>query len=148
VKFATNVYLHFAFSYFTRNTDNLIVGGDTVRGVRLYKELTTCSFSQSRSCSPRFAVVVATLSRLSRCVSNTALLLAALPVLAFRGMGLESTSRSLAGISFGSFWSGWEEAGRIFVLFGPGVGIMLLYNTRLDSPLERSARPMVPLGRD
>ena len=24
---------------------------------------------------------------------------------------------------------GWEEAGRIFVLFGPGIGIMLLYNT-------------------
>ena len=24
---------------------------------------------------------------------------------------------------------GWEEAGRIFALFGPGIGVMLLYNT-------------------
>jgi PST family polysaccharide transporter len=24
---------------------------------------------------------------------------------------------------------GWEEAGRIFTLFGPGIGVMLLYNT-------------------
>jgi PST family polysaccharide transporter len=27
------------------------------------------------------------------------------------------------------FGPGWDEAGRIFALFGPGIGIMLLYNT-------------------
>jgi PST family polysaccharide transporter len=27
------------------------------------------------------------------------------------------------------FGPGWEEAGRIFALFGPGIGVMLLYNT-------------------
>jgi len=55
VKFATNVYLHFAFSYFTRNTDNPLSAGDTVRGRSgCTRELTTCSFSQSRSCRPDF----------------------------------------------------------------------------------------------
>ena len=24
---------------------------------------------------------------------------------------------------------GWEESGRIFTFFGPGIGVMLLYNT-------------------
>jgi PST family polysaccharide transporter len=27
------------------------------------------------------------------------------------------------------FGPGWEQAGRIFALFGPGIGVMLLYNT-------------------
>ena len=51
-------------------------------------------------------------------------------VLALVGMGI-GADFALVGediIRF-LFGPGWEEAGRIFALFGPGIGVMLLYNT-------------------
>jgi len=68
VKFATNVYLHFAFSYFTRNTDNLIVGWRYSAGALglLQESLRPVRSPESQLLAPISAVVVATLSRLSR----------------------------------------------------------------------------------
>jgi PST family polysaccharide transporter len=133
VKFATNVYLHFAFSYFTRNTDNLIVGWRYSAGaLGLYKRAYDLFvLPESQLLAPISAVVVATLSRLSRERKQyQRYFLAGTSVLAFVGMGI-GIDFTLVGKDLIRFLlgPGWEEAGRIFVLFGPGVGIMLLYNT-------------------
>jgi O-antigen/teichoic acid export membrane protein len=42
------------------------------------------------------------------------------------GADLALVGKDVIRILFGN---GWEEAGRIFALFGPGIGVMLLYNT-------------------
>jgi len=56
--------------------------------------------------------------------------LSALSTLAFVGMGLGAgltlIGRDLIRVLLGP---GWEESGRIFTVFGPGIGIMLLYGT-------------------
>ena len=54
----------------------------------------------------------------------------ALSTLAFVGMGL-GAALTLVGrdVILLLLGPGWEESGRIFTLFGPGIGIMLLYGT-------------------
>jgi O-antigen/teichoic acid export membrane protein len=133
VKFATNVYLHFAFSYFTRNTDNLIVGWRySARALGLYKRAYDLFvLPESQLLAPISAVVVATLSRLNRERDQyQRYFLGGISVLAFVGMAI-GVDFTLVGNDLIRFLlgPGWEEAGRIFVLFGPGIGIMLLYNT-------------------
>ena len=133
VKFAMNVYSHFAFSYLTRNTDNLLVGWRFgARALGFYKKAYDLFvLPETQLLSPLSAVVVSTLSRLSQ---DRGLFqryfLRTISVLALVGMGV--------GVDFvlvGSdiirflFGPGWEQAGRIFALFGPGIGVMLLYNT-------------------
>jgi PST family polysaccharide transporter len=133
VKFAMNVYSHFAFNYFTGNTDNLLVGWKYgARSLGLYKkafDLFTLPVCQL--VSPIGAVVIATLSRFkSDRVNYERYFLTGMSVLAFIGMGIGADStligRDLIRLLLGP---GWEEAGRIFAFFGPGIGIMLLYNT-------------------
>jgi len=132
-KFAMNVYSHFAFSYLTRNTDNLLVGwrfGD--RALGFYKRAYDLFvLPETQLLSPLSAVVVSTLSRVSRDREQfQRYFLRAISVLALVGMGI-GTDLALVGpdiIRF-LFGPGWEEAGRIFALFGPGIGVMLLYNT-------------------
>jgi O-antigen/teichoic acid export membrane protein len=133
VKFATNVYLHFAFNYLTRNTDNLIVGWRYgARALGLYKRAYDLFMvPESQLLAPISAVVVATLSRLNRDREQyQRYFLSGISVLAFVGMGI-GIDFTLIGMDLLRFLlgPGWEEAGRIFVLFGPGIGIMLLYNT-------------------
>ena len=56
--------------------------------------------------------------------------LRAIAVLALVGMGI-GADFALVGKDLIRFLlgPGWDEAGRIFALFGPGIGVMLLYNT-------------------
>jgi O-antigen/teichoic acid export membrane protein len=133
VKFAANVYLHFAVNYLTRNTDNLLVGSRYgARALGFYKRAYDLFvLPQSQLLAPISAVVVATLSRLNgNREQYLRYFLSGISVLAFVGMGI-GVDFTLVGMDLIRFLlgPGWEEAGRIFVLFGPGIGIMLLYNT-------------------
>jgi O-antigen/teichoic acid export membrane protein len=133
LKFALNVYSHFAFSYLTRNTDNLLVGwrfGD--RALGFYKRAYDLFvLPETQLLAPMSAVVVSTLSRVNRDREQfQRYFLRAISVLALVGMGI-GADFALVGKDLIRFLlgPGWEEAGRIFALFGPGIGVMLLYNT-------------------
>ncbi len=133
LKYALNVYSHFAFSYFTRNTDNLLVGwryGAQVLGFykRAYDLFVVAA---TQLLSPISAVAVSTLSRVNRDRGEFQhFFLRAVSVIALLGMGI-GADFALIGKDFIRvlLGPGWEEAGRIFTLFGPGIGVMLLYNT-------------------
>lgn len=133
VKFAMSVYSHFAFNYFTRNTDNLLVGwryGARVLG--FYKKAYDLFvLAATQLLTPITAVAVSTLSRVrSDREQYQRYFLRAISVLALLGMGIGADfaliGRDFIRVLLGP---GWEEAGRIFALFGPGIGVMLLYNT-------------------
>jgi O-antigen/teichoic acid export membrane protein len=133
VKFALNVYSHFAFSYFSGNTDNLLVGWRFgAQSLGFYKKAFDLFYLPANQLlSPMSAVVIASLSRSNRDrVQYQRYFLAGISFLAFVGMGIGAdftlVGRDLIRIVLGP---GWEEAGRIFLFFGPGIGIMLLYNT-------------------
>ncbi len=133
VKFAMNVYSHFAFWYFSRNTDNLLVGwrfGDQALG--FYKKAYDLFvLPQTQLMSPMNAVVVSTLSRVNQDRDQfQRYFLRAVSVLALLGMGI-GADFALEGGDIIRFLlgPGWEESGRIFTLFGPGIGVMLVYYT-------------------
>lgn len=133
VKFASNVYAHFAFSYSTRNTDNLLVGWRYgARSLGFYKKAYDLFvLPESQLLSPLSGVVVSTLSRLTGDREQfRRYFLRAVSVLALVGMGVGADfvliGKDLMRFILGP---GWGEAGRIFTLFGPGIGVMLLYNT-------------------
>src|SRR5208283_432400 len=131
--FAINVYSHYAFNYLTSNADNLLVGwrfGD--RALGFYKRAYDLFvLPQTQLLAPLSGVVVSTLSRINRDREQfQRYFLRTISVLALVGMGV-GADFALVGkdiIRF-LFGPGWEEAGRIFALFGPGIGVMLLYNT-------------------
>ncbi len=132
-KFAMNVYSHFAFSYLTRNTDNLLVGwrfGASALG--FYKRAYDLFvMPETQLLAPLSAVVVSTLSRVNRDrVQFQHYFLRTIAVLALVGMGIGADFALIGEDLFRFlFGPGWEQAGRIFALFGPGIGVMLLYNT-------------------
>jgi O-antigen/teichoic acid export membrane protein len=133
LKFAANVYLHFAFSYVTHNTDNLIVGWRFgARALGFYKRAYDLFvLPQTQLLSPLSAVVVSTLSRINRDREQfQRYFLRTISVLALLGMGI-GADFALVGTDLFRFLfgPGWEEAGRIFALFGPGIGVMMLYST-------------------
>lgn len=133
LKFAMNVYAHYAFSYSTHNTDNLLVGwrfgAQTLGFYKKAYDLFVLPATQLLS--PIGAVAVSTLSRVNADREQfERYFLRAISFLAFLGMGIgvdfSLVGRDLIRFLFGS---GWEEAGRIFALFGPGIGITMLYST-------------------
>ncbi len=133
LKFAMNVYSHFAFTYLTRNTDNFLVGWRFgARALGFYKKAYDLFvLPETQLSAPLCAVVVSTLSRVNRDREQfQRYFLRAISVLALVGMGIGAdfalVGKDLFRFLFGP---GWEEAGRIFALFGPGIGVMLLYNT-------------------
>jgi len=133
LKFAMSVYSHFAFSYSTRNTDNLLVGWRFgARSLGFYKKAYDLFvLPETQLLAPMSAVVVSTLSRVSGNREQfQRYFLRAIAVLALVGMGI-GADFALVGKDLIRFLlgPGWEEAGRIFALFGPGIGVMLLYNT-------------------
>lgn len=133
LKFAINVYSHYAFSYMTRNTDNLLVGWRFGAGdLGFYKKAYDLFvLPESQLLSPLSAVVVATLSRVNSDREQfKRYFLRAISVLALAGMAI-GADFALVGKDLIRFLlgPGWDEAGRIFSIFGPGIGVMLLYNT-------------------
>ena len=133
LKFAMSVYSHCAFSYSTRNTDNLLVGWQFgAQSLGFYKKAYDLFvLPETQLLAPMSAVVVSTLSRVSGNRQQfQRYFLRAVSVLALVGMGI-GADFALIGKDLIRFLLGpaWEEAGRIFALFGPGIGVMLLYNT-------------------
>jgi PST family polysaccharide transporter len=133
VRFALNVYGRFSFNYFTRNTDNLLVGwrfGSTSLG--FYKKAYDLFLLPANQLlAPVSDVVLSTLSRLERgSIQYKRYFLSGLSILAFVGMGagagLTLMGKDLIRLLLGAKW---EAAGQIFTFFGPGIGVMLIYST-------------------
>ena len=131
VKFAMHVYGRFTVNYFARNVDNLLVGwrfGAISLG--FYKKAYDLfALSAGQLTSPLTNVAVSALSRFApRSPEYRRLLLNALSVMAFVGMGLAAIltliGKDLIRLLLGP---GWEPAGQIFTYFGPGIGIMIVY---------------------
>ena len=133
VRFALNTYGRFTANYFTNNLDNLLVGwrlGSASLG--LYKkayDLFVLPVNQLSA--PLTSVAVSTLSRLKAQPSQyRRYFLTAFSLLAFVGMGMGANltliGRDLIRLLLGP---GWEESGRIFSIFAPGIGLMVLYGT-------------------
>jgi len=131
--FSVNVYSHYAFNYLTRNTDNLLVGwrfGAKMLG--FYKKAYDLFvLPESQLLAPMSAVVVSTLSKIRDDRAQfLRFFLGAISVLALVGMGIGAdfalVGKDIIRLLLGP---GWDEAGKIFALFGPGIGAMLLYET-------------------
>ena len=133
VRFALNIYGRFSFNYFARNADNLLVGwrfGSSALG--FYKKAYDLFLLPAgQLSSPLTSVAVSALSRLHRGSEQyRRYFLRILAVTAFVGMGV-GADLTLIGkdVILLVLGPAWAPAGRIFMFFGPGVGIMLIYNT-------------------
>ena len=133
VWFATNVYGRYTLNYFARNLDNLLVGwrfgSDSLGFYKKAYDLFLLPANQLLT--PVSEVVLSTLSRLDRdSIQYRRYFLNGLSILAFIGMGagagLTLMGKDIIRVLLGARW---ETAGRIFTLFGPGIGIMLIYHT-------------------
>ena len=131
VRFAMHVYGRFTVNYFSRNTDNLLVGWRYGAGaLGFYKKAYDLfALSASQLTAPLANVAVSALSRFKpQSPQYRKFLLNALGVIAFAGMGLSAVftlvGKDLIRLLLGP---GWGQAGQIFVYFGPGIGIMMVY---------------------
>lgn len=135
VRFAIHTYARFTTGYFTNNLDNFLVGwrlGPTPLG--FYKKGYDLFVLSSNQLSSGLTMVA--LSALSRFQKDVAqykqYLLTALGVMAFVGMGISGdltlVGRDLVLVLLGPKWG---ESGRIFTIFAPGIGVMLLYGTHV-----------------
>ncbi len=133
VRFATNVFARFSLNYSTRNVDNLLVGWRfSTHSLGFYKRAYDLFVLPSNQLVSNISeVVISALSRWKRDqVQYRRYFLRGLSVLAFVGMGLGAdltlVGKDLICLLLGP---GWEMSGRIFTVFGPGIGIMLIYYT-------------------
>ena len=133
VTFAVKVYSRFSANYFTRNFDNLLVGWRfNAVALGFYKKAYDLfALSASQLTAPINNVALAALSRLKHDPARFKRYLAnSLAIVAFVGMAvgadLTLVGKDVVRLVLGPKWS---ESGRIFELFGPGIGIMLLYST-------------------
>jgi PST family polysaccharide transporter len=128
-----NVYGRFTVNYFSRNTDNMLVGWRfNAQALGFYKKAYDLfALSAGLLVSPLANVAVSALSRFDpRSAQFRRYFLNALAVMAFAGMGLGAdltlVGKDVIRLLLGP---GWEQSGRIFMFFGPGIGIMMLYYT-------------------
>ena len=133
VRFAAKVYGRFGVCYATLNLDNLLVGWHfNAAALGFYKKAYDLfALSASQLTAPVNNVALAALSRLSQDMARFRRYLAnSLGIIALVGMALGGDltliGRDVVRLLLGPQWS---ESGRIFELFGPGIGVMLLYNT-------------------
>lgn len=133
LKFAVNTYGNFCINYFSRNTDNLLVGWKfNAQSLGFYKKAYDLfALSAGQLVSSLTVVVVATLSRAKpNSDQYRRYLLTALSVMTLIGMGLAAAltvvGKDLIRVLLGPRW---DPAGQIFTFFAPGIGIMILYAT-------------------
>ena len=133
VRFAISTYGRFIANYCTWNLDNLLVGwrfGPVSLG--FYKKAYDLfALSTSQLVTPLTSVAVSALSRLNpKSKEFRRSLLGALEMTAFVGMAvggdLTLIGKDVIRVLLGPRW---DESGRIFMFFGPGIGMMLLYYT-------------------
>ena len=131
--FALHTYGNFGVNYLSRNTDNLLVGWRfNAQSLGFYKKAYDLFALTANQFVASLAIVV--VAGLSRVAKNPSLyrrnLLDAISVMALVGMGMGAAltvmGRDLIFVLLGPKW---DEAGRIFQYFGPGIGLMVLYNT-------------------
>jgi O-antigen/teichoic acid export membrane protein len=133
VRSAAHVYGRFSVDYFTHNMDYLLVGwrfGPIPLG--FYKKAYELFVLPSNQFLSAFPVAISTLSRLNRNhVQYRRYFLGGLSILALVGMGV-GADFTLVGKDLVCLLLGprWNEAGRIFTFFGPGIGITLIYRTQ------------------
>ena len=130
VWFALKVYGRFCLGYSTQNIDNLLVGWRfNAVALGFYKKAYDLfALSGSQLIAPLHNVALASLSRLNQDPVRFRRYLAnSLGIIAFVGMAA-SADLSLVGKDVVRLVLGprWSESGRIFELFGPGIGAMLL----------------------
>lgn len=130
--FSANVYSIFSINYFARNVDNLLVGWRfNAVALGFYKKAYDLfALPSGQVVAPLSDVALATLSRLrDDSAQYTRYLVNSLAVVSFVGMaigaGLTLTGKDVVRLVLGARWA---ESGKIFMLFGPGIGVMLLYN--------------------
>jgi PST family polysaccharide transporter len=135
VRYAISTYGRFSTGYFTNNLDNFLVGwrlGPVQLG--FYKKAYDLFGIPSNQLSSGLTIVaVSALSRLQRdVVQYKRYLLSALGVMAFVGMAI-SGDLTLVGKDLILVLLGpkWTESGRLFTIFAPGIGFMLLYFTHV-----------------
>lgn len=133
LKFAANVYGAYSGYYFARNFDNLLVGWRfNAVALGFYKKAYDLfALSATQLISPLHNVALAALSKLQDDPERFKRYLAnSLGIIAFVGMAvgadLTLVGKELVRLVLGSKWS---ESGRIFEMFGPGIGIMLISST-------------------
>ena len=133
LNFAVHTYGNFGVNYLSRNTDNLLVGWRfNAQSLGYYKKAYDLFALTANQFVTSLAIVI--VAGLSRVVKSPALyrrnLLAAISVMALVGMGMGAgltlMGRDLIYVLLGPKW---DPAGRIFQFFGPGIGVMVLYNT-------------------
>ncbi len=132
VRFAASVCGRWSVGYCTQNTDNLLVGWQFGSGALGFYKKAYDLFLLSFSCLNIYPVVVSTLSRLkSDHVQYRRYFLGGLAMLALVGMAIGAdltlVGRDVVRLVLGP---GWEKSGQIFTLFGPGIGLMLIYSTQ------------------
>jgi len=133
VRFAGKVYGNFIVAYSGQNIDNLLVGWRfNAVALGFYKKaFDLFALTASQLTSPLHSVALATLSRLN---DNRVLLrrylASSLGMVAFAGMAA-SADLTLVGKDVVRLVLGprWAESGRIFQIFAPGIGAMLLCST-------------------
>ena len=133
VRFAATVYAQFSLLYATLNVDNLLVGWRfNAVALGFYKRAYDLfALTSGQVTAPLNNVALATLSRLNQDhLRFRRYLAASLGMIAFAGMGISAdlilVGRDVVMLVLGPQWS---ESGRIFELFGPGIGFMLLSST-------------------
>ncbi len=133
LRFAAKVYGRYSANYFARNFDNLLVGWQfNAAALGFYKKAYDLfALSASQLTAPLHSVALAALSRLNHDPVRFRRYLAnSLGIIAFVGMAvgadLTLVGKDVVRLVLGPKWS---ESGRIFELFGPGIGVMLLYST-------------------
>jgi PST family polysaccharide transporter len=130
VRFAAKVYGRFCLGYSTQNIDNLLVGWRfNAVALGFYKKAYDLfALSGSQLIAPLHNVALASLSRLNQDPVRFRRYLAnSLGIIAFVGMAA-SADLTLIGKDVVRLVLGpqWLESSRIFELFGPGIGVMLL----------------------
>ncbi len=153
LKFAMNVYSHFAFSYLTHNTDNLLVGWRFgARALGFYKRAYDLFvLPETQLLSPLSAVVVSTLSRINRDREQfQRYFLRTISVLALVGMGIGAdfalVGRGYHSISFRAWLGGgWSN---LRLIRSGNRSHVAVQHARVDSSFDRPPREMVSLGFD
>jgi O-antigen/teichoic acid export membrane protein len=133
LRFAMSVYGRFSANYFARNFDNILVGWRFDAAALGYykKAYDLFALSASQVTAPLHNVALAALSRLNQDPIRFRRYLAnSLGIIAMVGMAMSAdltlVGRDLVRLVLGPKWA---DSGRIFVLFGPGIGLMLLTST-------------------
>jgi PST family polysaccharide transporter len=130
IRFAASVYSQFGVRYSTQNVDNLLVGWRfNAAALGFYKKAYDLfALSASQLTAPLTNVALATLSRLNQDPARFRRYLAnLLGVIAILGMAV-SGDLTLVGKDVVRLVLGrqWSDSGRIFQLFGAGIGATLL----------------------